>query len=514
MKKLDKRIFIPAYLVLLLVSLPIILNPEGSKAIIDQIQNFMITKLGFLYSWYGIFAIIFVVWISFSKYGRIKLGERDEKPEFKTFSWASMLFCAGIGAGIIFWGAIEWVYYFQSPPLGAEHGSWQAAELAASYGIFHWGPAAWAMYSISACGVGYLYFVRKTPVLKISEACRGVLGDRVDGILGSVIDIAFMFGLLGATATSLGIGAPLATAGLAHVFNIEITLPFQLLIIGIITAIFATSAYMGLKKGIKILSDINVMLTFVLVVFVFVAGNTVFMLNMGSTAVGRVVQQFPQMMTWLDPAGESMFPQWWTVFYWAWWGAYAPFMGMFIAKISRGRTIKQMLLGALGYGTAGCVMFFAILGNYGLDLQLSGQMDVVQTLSEHGGPNTVIKIFENLPMGNFVILVIAVISIVFMATTFDSASYVLAAVSQKELRQDEDPMRWLRLLWAFSLALVPIGFMLMDSPLGVLQTASIVAALPVSIIVVITAFSFVKMVKADEAAGKISLVDGIATEKM
>lgn len=501
--KLDKKVFIPAYLVLLLVSLPIIINPEGSQKVIGAIQNFVITKLGFLYTWYGLFALVFVLWIAFSKFGKIRLGDKDEKPEFKTFSWASMLFCAGIGAGIIFWGAIEWVYYYKAPPLGVEANTWQAAEIAASYGIFHWGPIAWAIYSVAACAVGYLYYVRKTPVLKISEACRAVLGKHVDGILGKIIDIAFLFGLIGATATSLGIGAPLATAGLAHVLNIEITLVFELFIIGLITAIFAASAYLGLKKGIKILSDINVILTFVLVLFVFIAGNTVFMLNMGTTSIGYVIQKFPTMATWLDPAGDSMFPQWWTVFYWAWWGAYAPFMGMFIAKISRGRTIKNMLLGALGFGTAGCVMFFAVLGNYGLDLQLSGQMDVVQSLNDIGGPATVIKIFENMPMGTVAILIVAVISIVFMATTFDSASYVLAAVCQDKLKQDEDPKRWLRLLWAFSLALVPIGFMLMGSPLSVLQTASIVAALPVSVIVIITAVSFIKMVKQDMDIDKL-----------
>lgn len=505
MGKINKKVFIPAYLVLLLVSLPIIINPEGSQKIIGVIQNFMITKLGFFYIWYGIFAFAFIIWVSSSKFGRIKLGEKDEKPEFNTFSWAAMLFCAGIGAGIIYWGAIEWVYYYKAPPLGVAEGTWQAAELAAAYGIFHWGPAAWAIYSVSGCAIGYMYFVKKTPVLRVSEACRPVLGNRVDGVLGSIIDIAFMFGLLGATATSLGIGAPLATEGLAHVLGIEITTGFRLLIIGIITAIFAISAYLGLKKGIKVLSDINVGLTIVLVIFVFVAGNTVFMLSMGTTAVGRVIQNFPTMMTWLDPAGNSMFPQWWTVFYWAWWGAYAPFMGMFIAKISRGRTIRNMLSGSLIYGTLGCTMFFAILGNYGLDLQLSGQMDVVATLDELGGPATIIKMFEQLPLGNLVVFIIAIISIVFMATTFDSASYVLAAVSQKQLKQDEDPARWLRLLWAFSIALIPIGFMLMGSPLSVLQTASISVALPVSIIVIITGISFVKMVREDIKNGNLEI---------
>lgn len=505
MNKVDKKVFIPAYLVLLLISLPIIINPEGSQVFIGNLQNFIITKLGFLYSWYGIFAFAFVIWIAFSKYGKIKLGEIDEKPEFKTFSWAAMLFCAGIGAGIIYWGAIEWVYYYQAPPLGFELGSWQAAEISAAYGIFHWGPAAWAIYSVAACGIGYLYYVRKKPILRVSEACREVLGNKVDGVLGKIIDVAFMFGLLGATATSLGIGAPLATAGMARVLGIEINLGFEIFIIALITALFATSAFLGLKKGIKVLSDINVYLTFILVIFIFLAGNTVFMLNMGSTAIGRVIQHFPQMMTWLDPAGDSLFPQWWTVFYWAWWGAYAPFMGMFIAKISRGRTIKNMLLGALGFGSLGCIIFFAILGNYGMDLQLSGTMDVVASLNEVGGPETVIQIFSNMPLGNIVILIISVISIVFMATTFDSASYILASVSQYELKQNEDPQRWLRLLWAFSLAVIPVGFMLMGSPLGVLQTASIVAALPVSIIVIITALSFVKMVNNDIKSGEITL---------
>lgn len=496
-KKIDKRIFFPAYLVLMAISLPIIFWPEGSEKVIGKINSWILTNLGWFYILYGIFAIVFVLWVAFNRYGKIKLGDKGEKPEYKTFSWAAMLFCAGIGAGIIYWGAIEWVYYYQAPPLGAEAGSWQAAELSIAYGIFHWGPAAWAIYSVAACAIGYLFYVKKIPILKVSEALRPILKDKVDGTIGVIINIAFMFGLLGATATSLGIGAPLATAGLAHVLGVEINLAFEFIVIFLITGLFAASAYLGLKKGIKVLSDVNIALTIVLIAFVFIAGNTIFYLDMGTTAVGVVLQKFPTMITWLDPAGKSGFPQGWTVFYWAWWGAYAPFMGMFIAKISRGRTIKNMLLGALGFGTLGCTMFFIVLGNFGLDLQLRGIMDVVTSLGENGGPQTVINMFSTLPAGGIVVLIIAVISIVFMATTFDSASYILAASSQKKIGQNEDPQRWLRLLWAFSIALVPIGFMLMDSPLKVLQTASVISALPVSIIVIMTAISFVKMVRKD-----------------
>ncbi len=218
---------------------------------------------------------------------------------------------------------------------------------------------------------------------------------------------------------------------------------------------------------------------------------------MGTTAIGVVATKFFTMTTWLDPAGKSMFPQWWTVFYWAWWGAYAPFMGMFIARISKGRTIKQMVLGSLTYGSLGCVVFFTILGGYGMDLQLTGALDVVGKLNEVGGPQTIIAILSTLPMGKLVISLVSILCIIFMATSYDSASYILAANSQYEVGTDAEPLRWLRLVWAFGLALIPIGFILLGSPLSTLQTASLVFAIPVCLIVILTAFSFIRMVKDD-----------------
>lgn len=224
---------------------------------------------------------------------------------------------------------------------------------------------------------------------------------------------------------------------------------------------------------------------------------------MGTTAVGVVFSNFVKMSTWLDPAGQSMFPQWWTVFYWAWWGAYAPFMGMFIARISKGRTIKQMVLGSLIYGSQGCTVFFAILGGYGMDLQLSGAMDVTGMLNEVGGPQTIIAILATLPMGKLIIGLVALLCIIFMATSYDSASYILAANSQYEVGANQEPLRWLRLVWAFGLALIPIGFILSNSSLNTLQTASLVFAIPVCLIVIVTAVSFVKMVQDDIREDKL-----------
>lgn len=499
---IDSTVFYGALSALLAVSLPIIIFPDSSSKVLSAINSLIINKMGSFFTLFGLFCIIFCLWVSFGRYGGIVLGDENEKPEFSTFSWASMLFCAGVGAGVVYWGVIEWVYYYKAPPLGFSKGSWQAAEMAAAYGLFHWGPMAWGIYSVASCAVGYIIFIRKGDVLKLSEACRGFLGNKVDGILGKLIDISFVFGIVGGVATSLGMGSPLVTAGLSRVFGIQETPGLQIAILLAVTAIFGLSAYSGLKKGIKVLSDINVILAIGIIVFIFLAGNTLFILEMGVTSTGLMLTNFLRMSTWLDPVGKSMFPQTWTIFYWAWWAVYAPFLGMFIARISKGRTIKQMVMGALLYGSAGCILFFAVLGNYGLDLHITGQLDVVKSLTDVGGPQTIVSILETLPLGKLIVFLIVVLSVTFMATSYDSASYILAANSQKRII-DEEPIRWLRLVWAFSLALIPTGFILLGSPLSTLQTASLVFGIPVCLIVIITAFSFTNMVKEDIRSGKL-----------
>lgn len=499
---IDSTVFYGALSALLAVSLPIIIFPDSSSKVLSAINSLIINKMGSFFTLFGLFCIIFCLWVSFGRYGGIVLGDENEKPEFSTFSWASMLFCAGVGAGVVYWGVIEWVYYYKAPPLGFAKGSWQAAEMAAAYGLFHWGPMAWGIYSVASCAVGYIIFIRKGDVLKLSEACRGFLGNKVDGILGKLIDISFVFGIVGGVATSLGMGSPLVTAGLSRVFGIQETPGLQIAILLAVTAIFGLSAYSGLKKGIKVLSDINVILAIGIIVFIFLAGNTLFILEMGVTSTGLMLTNFLRMSTWLDPVGKSMFPQTWTIFYWAWWAVYAPFLGMFIARISKGRTIKQMVMGALLYGSAGCILFFAVLGNYGLDLHITGQLDVVKSLTDVGGPQTIVSILETLPLGKLIVFLIVVLSVTFMATSYDSASYILAANSQKRII-DEEPIRWLRLVWAFSLALIPTGFILLGSPLSTLQTASLVFGIPVCLIVIITAFSFTNMVKEDIRSGKL-----------
>jgi betaine/carnitine transporter, BCCT family len=500
---IDKPTFFGALGLLVSVVVPLLLFPVQGAEWIAVAKTFMTDKLGFLYLALGISAFFFMIYIVFSDIGQIKLGDADEKPEFATASWAAMLFCGGIGASILYWGTIEWAYYYQSPPFQLESGSEEAVRWAATYGIFHWGPIAWSIYLIPAIPIAYFFYVRKQPVLKVSAALMPVIGEaRSHGKLGKFIDILFIFGLLGGAATTLGLAAPLINEGISYLFGIPSTTTTQIGVLLLCTALFAYSSYKGMDEGIKVLSNINFWGALGLLVFVLCAGPTLFMLETGLDSIGRMLSNFFVMATWAEPFGgygtfeDTHFPQDWTIFYWAWWLVFAPSMGLFVARISRGRTIKQMVSGAIFFGSSGCALYFMILGNYGLSLQLSGQLDVVSILNEDGPTRAIFSILEQLPMSTMVIAVFTLLCIIFTATTFDSISFILASVVQNNVT--EDPMRWNRLFWAFTLSFMPSVLMFMGD-LSTLQTAAIVGGLPLLIIAVMLMISGVKAATLDLA---------------
>ena len=500
---IDKPTFFGALLLLCAVVIPLLLYPAEGAEWIAVAKTFMTDKLGFAYLGLGLAAFFFMIYIVFSDIGQIKLGDPDEKPEFALASWAAMLFCGGIGASILYWGTIEWAYYYQSPPFQLEPGSEEAVRWAATYGLFHWGPIAWCIYMIPAIPIAYFFYVRKQPVLKVSAALMPVIGEANSfGKLGKVIDVLFIFGLLGGAATTLGLAAPLINEGISYLFGIPATTGSQILVLMVCTGIFAYSSYMGMDKGIKILSNINFWGALGLLLFVLVCGPTIFMLETGLDSIGRMLSNFFVMATWAEPFGglgtfaDTHFPQDWTIFYWAWWLVFAPSMGLFVARISRGRTIKQMVSGAVFFGSLGCSMYFIILGNYGLSLQLSGQLDVVSILNAEGATRAIFAILEQLPFSTLIIALFTLLCVIFTATTFDSISYILASVVQTNVT--EDPMRWNRLFWAFTLSFMPSALMFMGG-LATLQTAAIVGGLPLLIIAVMLMISGVKAATLDLA---------------
>ncbi|MEZ9329134.1 BCCT family transporter [Vibrio breoganii] len=498
---IDKPTFFGALFLLLSVVFPLILFPVQGANWIAVAKSFMTDKLGVLYLALGIAAMCFMIYTIFSDLGQIKLGDADEQPEFSNASWAAMLFCGGIGASILYWGCIEWAYYYQTPPFQLQAGSEEAIRWAATYGLFHWGPIAWSIYLIPALPIAYFYYVRKQPVLKISSALMPVLGEkRANGGIGKLIDVLFIFGMLGGAATTLGLAAPLINGGLHHIFGIPNNTLSQVAVLLLCTAIFGYSAYAGLEKGIKFLSNINFWGAMGLLLFLLVAGPTVFILETGLDSIGRMLSNFFMMASWAEPFGgygeftDTHFPQDWTIFYWAWWLVFAPCMGLFIARISRGRTIKQMVVGSIFYGSLGCFLFFIVLGNYGLSLQLTGELDVVSILNQSGAPAAIFATLDTLPMGTMVIGVFTLLCVIFTATSFDSISYILASVVQNDVT--EEPMRWNRLFWAFTLSFLPTVLMFMGG-LSTLQTAAIVGGLPLLIISIMLMVSFVRAATLD-----------------
>ena len=498
---IDKPTFIGALGLLLAVTLPLMIFPEQGAAWVQVARDILTDKLGFLYLALGAGAGIFMLFIAFSDIGRISLGHPDEKPEFSTVSWAAMLFCAGIGASILYWGTIEWAYYYQAPPFQVEAQSAEAARWAAAYGIFHWGPLAWAIYLIPALPIAYFYYVRDRNVLKVSEALLPVLGEgKAHGKTGTVIDVLFVFGMLGGGATTLGLAAPLINEGAHELFGAPRNLGTQIVVLLVCTAIFGASAYAGLKAGIQRLSNINLWLALSLLAFVFFAGPTVFMANTGIDSLGRVLSNIIHMATWIEPFGgfegfeNTHFPQDWTIFYWAWWLAFAPSVGLFIARISRGRTIREMIVGSIFFGSLGCFLFFMCLGNFGMYLQLSGQLDVLDILNNQTPTAAIFAILNELPLRYFVIAVYTVLAVIFTATTFDSISYILASVVQRKI--DVEPMRWNRLFWAFALSFMPIALLLLGG-LETLQTASIVGGAPLLVVALLLCMAMVKVARFD-----------------
>ncbi|MFI0471328.1 BCCT family transporter [Halomonas sp. HMF6819] len=501
LSNIHKPIFFGSLGLLLLVTLPLILFPEVGRVWVMAAQQFVSRNFGMLYLGMGLASLGFMLYIVFSDIGQIKLGDIDTEPEFSLLSWGAMLFAAGIGGAVVFWGMVEWMYYLQSPPFHLEPFSEEATAWAATYGMFHWGPIAWSIYLVPALPMAYFLHVRKNKVLRISEAIRPVLGEKLArSWLGNVINILFIFGMLGGGATSLGILVPLVNEGLGNLFNFTPNAFSQILVLIGTTALFAASAWRGLKGGIELLSDINMWLGLGVLLFILVAGPTVFILDTGLNSIGLMLSNLVRMATWTEPFGslggfeDTGFSRSWTVFYWAWWLVFAPTVGLFIARISKGRRIKTMVAGSIFFGSLGCALFFIILGNYGLYLQLSGTLDVIQIMNDTSANAAFYAVLGELPLTWLVTAAVVILLSIFTATTFDSIAYILSSAAEKNL--EEEPGKFHRLFWAFTLSFLPMSLLFLGG-LETLQTASIVSGVPLLLIAVLLMISMVRAAKYD-----------------
>lgn len=498
---LDRWTFAATVATVIGMSLPMALAPERAASLVSSAYDVITNNLGFLYQWYGIAVLAFLVYLAVSRFGAVRLGPADSRPEFSTLSWVAMLFCAGIGAGLLYWAVIEWGYYLDAPPFGVEARSSEAVEWAASYGLFHWGILAWAFYCLPALAIAYPFYVRKVPYLRLSTGCLPYVPGGAESKRGRLIDFLYMINLIGGTGTSLGLSSPMIAAGFAELAGVSHDFSLEVIVVIFCIAIFGTSAWLGLEKGFKKLADFNLWLALTLLFFVLAVGPSLFILKMGTNSIGLVLDNFIRMATWTDPVENTRFVKDWTIFYWAWWVAYGPFVGIFVTRISYGRTIREVIGGMLVFGSMGAWLFFIIFGNYALHLELSETLPVTTIMSEQSAATAITQVFTQLPLGTLALAAFFVVSVVFLATTYDSASFTLASVSTRELHAGDNPARWLRLFWACSLGVLPITLMFVDGGIKVILSATIVVSLPLLLVGWLLASSLLRSLREDHPAG-------------
>lgn len=463
---------------------------------LEQVSNAALAFTTRNFGWFYVLAtfifLVFALYLAFGPYGKIKLGEDDDEPDYSFWSWLAMLFSAGMGIGLVFWGVAEPIFHYITPPSAdVEPGSIQAASTALRYSFFHWGLHPWAIYTIVGLSIAYFQFRKKETGI-ISSTFRPLIGDRVDGSLGKAIDtlasIATAFGV----ATSLGLGALQISGGMNHLFNIPNERLTQLIIIIIVTLIYMISATTGLNKGILYLSNTNLFVAAALLLVVFLFGPTQFMIEAFTTTIGSYLGNLIPMSFRMTPFTNGEWIGAWTLFYWAWWIAWAPFVGAFIARVSRGRSIKEFVMAVLFVPTLLGCLWFAVFGGTALNFEINGVFPIADAV-QADETTALFVTLEQLPLG-WIIGVIAVILIVtFFITSADSATFVLGMLTSNG---SLNPANSTKLIWGVLQSSVAAA-LLLSGGLNGLQTASIVAALPFSVIMIFMVFSINKALRAE-----------------
>lgn len=488
-KQLDWVTTVIPFVSIIILCVLFMVNPSDSSSILESIRYFLGNELGSYYIVIGLGIFLCSLYIACSRYGNIKLGE-TEKPEYSSFKWGSMMFTAGLAADILFYSLCEWMLYAQEPRL-TDMGSIQ--DWASTYPLFHWGPIPWSFYMILAVAFGFMLHVRKRDKQKYSEACRPILGKRVDGLWGKIIDLMAVFALLAGTATTFSLATPLLSMALSNILGISQTHWLTIAILIVICIIYTLTVYFGMK-GIAKLAASCVYLFSILLVYVLIGGGeSRYIIETGITAIGNLSQNFFGLATWTDPMRSSSFPQNWTIFYWAYWMVWCVATPFFIGSISKGRTIRQTIFGGYFWGISGTFTSFIILGNYGLNLQMTGKADL---LSMHQGSGdlyqVIITVMETLPWPMLGLILLTVTMIAFYATSFDALTLVAASYSCKELPTGTEPHKNIKLFWAVMLMLLPVALIFSENSMTNLQTVSIIAAFPIGAIILLIILSFFK----------------------
>ena len=479
-----------------LAIIALIFSPEAAEGFINDSFSFLTETFGWFYLWSMFLLVAFALFLVFSPWGNIRIGKPDDEPEYSFKSYFAMLYSAGIAAGIVFWGPAEAISHFTiymppgGPAGGAEAGTAGAAINAVQYTFFHWGISAWSAYVLLALPIAFFAYRYGAP-MRVSTVLAPFLGtDNLDGLLAKVIDILAVFATIGGIGTTLGFVGSQFLTGLEYNWGVVLGDAGTVLMITGLTVAFTISVALGVDRGIRRVSNFNMAVFFVLMGAAFILGPTKYILGVGTEALGAYINEFIALSLYTNAQGQSpeAFVSAWTVFYWAWWFAWAPFVGLFIARVSKGRTVRQMVGTGVLASTGVTIPWFATLGGTSIWMQTNGVANIVEVYNEMGSAGAGYPLFDNLMFGSILVLLFLTLIITFFVTSADSSTLALGMLTTGG---KEHPSTLNRVIWGATMGALASLLMVVGG-VGALQTASVVTGGPFALITLLAVWSTIR----------------------
>ncbi|GHB20603.1 MULTISPECIES: L-carnitine/gamma-butyrobetaine antiporter [Shewanella] len=486
---IEAKIFFPSLLVVILLSYFTVRDLDAANEVISAVFHYLTHSWGWAFEWYMIVMLAGWLWLLFGPYANNRLG--NEEPEFSTGSWIFLMFASCTSAAVLFWGSLEIYYYVSYPPFELEPLSVKAKELGLAYSLFHWGPLPWAGYAFFSVALGYFLFVKKMDVVRPSGTLYPIMGKKCEGIIGTIIDNIYVVALILAMGTSLGLATPLVTECIQYLFGIPRTIEVDATIISAWIIFNAICVAFGLQKGIKIASDLRSYLSIIILAWVLIIGATTFTVNYFTDSIGVLLMNMGRMLFYTASVSDSSFPQDWTVFYWAWWVVYGIQMCIFLAKISRGRTVRQLCLAMVGGLTASTWLLWTILGSNTLNLMNENIVNMPALIEQYGAARAIIETWAALPMSTITMWMFFILCFLATVTLINACSYTLAMSTCKGVDADNEPPVWVRVGWSVLVGVIGIVLLALGG-LKPLQTAIIAGGAPLVFVNIMIIISFLK----------------------
>lgn len=492
---IEPKVFFPSLIIVVLLGYLVVRDLDAANKVINSVFHYITYKWGWAFEWYMVIMAIGWFWLIFGPMKNNKLGSPEDKPEFSTLSWIFLMFASCTSAAVLFWGSIEIYYYAISSPFGYAPMSMEAKQLGLAYSLFHWGPLPWATYSLLSVAFGYFLFVRKIDVARPSGFIAPAVGEKIaKGWFGVVVDNLYIVALILAMGTSLGLATPLVTECMQYLFGIERTLQLDTMIIICWVVFNAICVAFGLTKGIKIASDIRSYLMIIMLAWVVIVGASSFTINYFTDSVGVLFNNLGRMLFNTDAIGNGGFPQGWTVFYWAWWVVYGIQMCIFLARISKGRTVRELCVCMVAGLTASTWILWTILGSNTMDLMLRDVVNIAQIVQEHGTGRAIVETWAALPWPTLTIWGFFILCFIATVTLINACSYTLAMSTCKNAGGYSEPPLWVRIGWSFLVGIIGVTLLALGG-LKPLQTAIIAGGCPLFFVNIIILVAFFKDAK-------------------